>query len=255
MIRIFVSLLLLVSLSACVTTTKSGNEVLKAPDLSEAAQLNLQLGVSYYQQGSLQAAREKLEKAIEQKPDLAAAHRVLGLVYQQMGDLDEAEAEYREALNLSPKDPDTLNDYAAFLCFERGKVRAGLKYFDDAIAIPLNDNRAMLFSNASNCAARKDLEKAEAYLRAGLSQNPENILIMAQLGDISYRQEQYLQARIFIERAMQMSDAPSASLLYLAAKTEDALGNMQDARNYKDELMKTFPLSQEALAIQEQDIR
>jgi len=255
MIRVLVCWLLVIGLTGCVTTTKSGEEIVKAPDLSEAAQLNLQLGVSYYQQGSLQEARDKLEKAIEQKPDLSAAHRVLGLVYQRMGEFDEAEDEYLQAMDLTPKDPDTLNDYAAFLCFERGKVNAGLKYFDKAIAVPLNDNRSMLFSNAANCAAREDLEKAEAYLRAGLAQSPENVLLIAQLGDISFRQGQYLQARIFIQRAMAMSTSVSPSLLYLAAKTEEALGNNTESRAYKDQLLKEFPLSQEALAIQEQDIR
>jgi len=248
MIRALLISILSLAMVACVTTPVGDNPVAEAND-QEAAKLNLDMGVKYYSQGNMQASREKLEKALEQDPDLADARRMLGIVYQAMGDMKEAEAEYKKAVNLSPRDPDTLNDYAGFLCFEKRDVDKALEYFDKGLRIPLNENRVMLYRNAARCARGLYPKRAEAYLRTALSAEPENAQLMIEIADLAYSEEQYLQARIFLERAMQMSE-PTPTALFLLSRVESQLGNVGKANEYRQQLLDSFPLSQEALAIQ-----
>jgi type IV pilus biogenesis/stability protein PilW len=236
-------------LAGCVTT-EVGDNPSPTADENEAAQINLQLGVSYFRQGNLMAAREKLEKAVQQKPNLAAGYRMLGLVYQEMGDFPEAETQYLKAVKLASNDPDTLNDYAGFLCFEKREVDKALTYFDKALLVPLNENRTMLYSNAARCAMLLYPQRAENYLRTALTTDRDNPVLMVQMADLAYRQQQYLQARVFLERSMELTPA-TPTMLYLLSKTEAQLGNIAMSRQYRAQLVELYPQSEEALAIQQ----
>ncbi len=55
-------------------------------------------------------AETVLEKAISLKPDLAAAHRHLGLVNYKQGHTREAINSYKRALNLNPLDAEVHNN-------------------------------------------------------------------------------------------------------------------------------------------------
>jgi len=241
----------LLVLAGCVTT-EVGKNPSPVADQNAAAEINLQLGVNYFRQGNLTAAREKLEKAIEQKPNLAQAHSMLGLVYQEIGDPVEAEKQYKRAVKLASNDPNTLNDYAGFLCFDRGQVDNALTYFDKALRIPLNDNRTMLYSNAARCAMQSDPQRAENYLRTALASDRDNALLMVQIADLAYRQQQYLQARVFLERSLEIT-SPTPTMLYLLSKTEAQLGDIAMSRQYRAQLVELYPLSEEAVAIQRGD--
>ena len=135
MMRNLLVLTVAVLLSACVTTEVGENPSPAANQL-EAAQLNLDLGVSYFRQGNMTASREKLEKAIVQNPKLSGAYRILGLVYQELGDPAEAEKQYLKSVRLTDNNVDSLNDYAGFLCFDRREVDKAMTYFDRALAVP-----------------------------------------------------------------------------------------------------------------------
>ena len=176
---------------------------------------------------------------------------MLGLVYQEMGDFPEAEAQYLKAYKLTPNDPDTLNDYAGFLCFEKGDVNKALTYFDKALTVPLNDNRTMLYSNAARCAMQSDPQRAENYLRAALTSDRNDPALMVQMADLAYRQQQYLQARVFLERSLEVVPMPTPTMLYLLSKTDAQLGNIDQSRRYRAQFLELYPRSEEALAIQQ----
>jgi type IV pilus assembly protein PilF len=159
-LRVVVLGVLVVAATACVTT--SSRPTPKPGPAGEAAQYNLQLGITYLRQNNLQAARQKLEKALEQAPDLATAHAALGLVFERLEDPAGAERHYRRAVDLDSSDPDNLNALAVFTCSRKQDPRAALKLFDRAIAIPLSvsaANRPMLYTNAGTCAKSVDLAR------------------------------------------------------------------------------------------------
>ena len=129
-----IALVATLGLVGCVTTEVSGDASLVA-NPKEAAQINQELGIAYLRQGNYEQARTKLEKAVDDDPDLATAHSALGLVYERLGAIDEAEDEYRRAVRLAGKDSNTLNALAVFLCVQRNEPDDALRYFDRAFRV------------------------------------------------------------------------------------------------------------------------
>ena len=88
-------------LVGCVTTEVTGD----APPVAnpkEAAQINQELGIAYLRQGNYEQARAKLEKAVDEDPNLATAHSALGLVYERLGAIDEADSRVFDPAELLP---------------------------------------------------------------------------------------------------------------------------------------------------------
>ena len=59
-------------------------------------------GVAYHQAGQLQQAEAAYRQLLTIEPNHADAHNNLGVVLKRRGDLDGAIAEYREAIRLAP---------------------------------------------------------------------------------------------------------------------------------------------------------
>lgn len=245
-----------VVLQACISGSTSQTTATPASP-EEAAQYNLQLGIGYLRQGNLQAAREKLERAVEQQPGLATAHAALGVVFERLEDPAGAERHFRRAVELDGRDPDNLNALAVFTCNQKQKPEEALRLFDRAIAIPLSvrsANRTMLYTNAGTCAKRVDLGRSEAYLRGALGQDPRFPDALLQLADVMLEQGNPLQARGFLERYLDGSPATPGSLL-LGFRIEQALQDPGAARDYRDRLQREFPGSPETRALLDQSGR
>jgi type IV pilus assembly protein PilF len=244
-LRVVVLGVLVVAATACVTT--SSRPTPKPGPAGEAAQYNLQLGITYLRQNNLQAARQKLEKALEQAPDLATAHAALGLVFERLEDPAGAERHYRRAVDLDSSDPDNLNALAVFTCSRKQDPRAALKLFDRAIAIPLSvsaANRPMLYTNAGTCAKSVDLARSEAYLRGALAEDPLFPDALFQLAEVTLERGNALQARGFLERYLARVKATSAAL-WLGVRIEQAMNDNAAAARYGEQLRREFPESAE----------
>jgi len=231
-------------LAACITTSSRPEPPVS---MKEAAQYNMQLGINYLRQGDLQAARTKLEKAIEQDDSLATAYSALGLVFERLGDNPGAEKNYRRAVSLAPDDPDALNALGVFLCLQKQETSEAMRYFERALAVPLSksdSNKAMVYTNAGVCAKRVDMGKAESYLRSALAADPNFAQALLQLADVSFGRANYLQSRAFLERFLAASPA-TPDALWLGFRVENALGEASAARTYGERLKKEFPESVE----------
>ncbi len=238
--------------SGCVTS--SSRPPPTPASVEEAALYNLQLGIGYLRQGDPQAAREKLEKAIAQQPNLATAHAALGVVFERLEDPEGAERHYRRAVDLNASDPDNLNALAVFVCARKQKPEEALKLFDRAIAIPLsvkNANRPMLYTNAGTCAKSIDLVRSETYLRGALAEDASFPDALFQLADVSLERGNALQARGFIERYLALGK-PTPGALWLGVRIEESLKDTAAAGRYADQLRKDFPESAETRLLLEQ---
>ena len=240
------AVLALAAIAGCVTT--SSRPAPTPASEEEAANYNMQLGISYLRQGNLPAARDKLEKALEQEPGLATAHAALGVVFERLEDPAGAERHYRRAVDLDGSDPDNLNALAVFTCSRKQRPEEALKLFDRAIAIPLSvktANRTMLYTNAGTCAKRVDLARSETYLRGALAQDPNFPDALYQLAEVSLERGNSLQARGFIERYLATGKSTPAAL-WLGVRIEQSLKDAAAANRYGEQLRKNFPGSNEA---------
>ncbi len=248
-LRIFGVLTLVLLTGACVTTGPTGD--LSPPDDEEAARLNMELGVSYFQQGKFEEALAKLHKSIEEDPSRPSAYRVLALVYLRLGDSDRAEASYREAVSHGRNDQAALNDLAVYLCRQEGGYREALGLFNRAIEAPEYQYRHEVLTNAGKCAKQFDLAKAEEYLRRAISLEPQFPEALYHMADVAYQAEKHLAARAFIERCL-AETAAVPDLLYLAWQIESALGDKVAAQTYRSRLLADFPGSGQAQKLMEQ---
>lgn len=230
-------------LAGCVTG--SSRPPPAAASKKEAAQYNMQLGISYLRQGDYKAAQGKLEKAVAEDASLVPGWLALGLVLERLGDPAGAEKNYRRALALDGSNPDALNALAVFLCLQKSEPAEALRYFDKAIAVPLSKadaNKAMLYTNAGTCAKRVDLDRAEAYLRQAIATDPGFRDALLQLADVAFTRQNALQARAFLERYLAAGRA-TPDALWLGVRVEKALGERTMAARYAERLKKEFPES------------
>jgi len=223
-------------LVSCVSTET--NPVETSP--TDAARANLQLGVAYMQRNELKLAREKLEKAVDQDPELPSVRAYLGVLYERLGELREADKQYRTAVRLAPKDPNVLNTYGGFLC-RTDKRKDGIKYLVRAAENPVYTTPEAAYVNAATCARGiPDLEASEAYLRQALRVAPYFRGALLQLADLSLETDRPLQARAFIQRFEDAGPATAESLI-IGADAETELGDGAAAAAFMERLEREFP--------------
>jgi len=242
--RLLAGLLVLLA-AGCVTTNEDGAIIAKnKPDYAEAARINAQLGVDYLRNGHEDLALEKLNKALEQDPSLAEAHSAIAVLYSRRGENEVAEKEYRKALSLSPRDPSIKNNFGAFLC-ANGKYSEAERYFVDAAADRSYGAPESALTNAGICARRdNDLPGAEKYLREALKIKPDFPDALGQMAWVSLQNKDYLRARAFMQRYESVGKA-SPETLWVAGRTEAALGNQAAAQAYQRRLETEFPTAAE----------
>ncbi|MFO0580707.1 MAG: tetratricopeptide repeat protein [Anaeromyxobacter sp.] len=106
-----------------------------SPKDRRAAEIHHDLGVEALRAGRSPAdALKEFDAALELDPGFADAHRGRGLVLDfGFGRADEAEREYRRAIELKTPYPEAENDLGQLLA-KRGRHEEALKHFDAALA-------------------------------------------------------------------------------------------------------------------------
>ncbi|MEO0996995.1 MAG: type IV pilus biogenesis/stability protein PilW [Pseudomonadota bacterium] len=237
--------LLLGALAATACVTSDGSRLGKDSSPTDAAQINYELGSQYLRQGKLKLARERLERAVEQDPRLAGPYTALALLHERTGDTEQADRAYRQAVRIAPNDANVQNTYAVFLC-NRGRHAEGQRYF--LRAADNDDNRApeVAYTNAGVCALQQpDSSAAEAHFRSALNRNPSFTDALLQMAALTYRNDEALTARAFLQRYEAATEMTAEALL-LAVRIERKLDNRTAAQDYARSLRIRYPDTPEA---------
>jgi type IV pilus assembly protein PilF len=235
------ALLLVLALAACGTApSREGRAGSAAKERQSAAELNVSLGQGYLEQGQLEIALEKLNRALELDPRLDYAHTVIAVVYERIGDDEKAGFHYKRAVDLSPAKGALLNNYGTFLC-RRGRYAEADALFERALKDPFYDTPAVAHANRGSCAlawGRDDA--AEQHLRRAIELQPNLPDALLQLAELSAAKGDNFRARAFLQRYEALAPASPASLK-LAMLIEQNLGNATAAREYRRRLIDEFP--------------
>jgi len=227
----------LLGLAGCMTNTE---KPLSKPEPERAAEINLEIGLDYLRKGNLAQAKEKIDRSLEQNPRNSKAHITAGMLYERLGQPDRAETHFAKAVQLDPENPEIKNTYGAYLC-QKGKYDRGEKMALEAAANPLYRTPEIAYLNAANCARNDgDLERTEQSLRKALAVRPKFSEALIQMADLAYNRTDYLIARGFLERYLEVGRSNAASL-WLGVRIERSLGNAEAAQNYADRLKLEFP--------------
>lgn len=228
-------------LGACTTTSKPE---LSDERLRQASDLNAELGVRYMQQGDNERAMGKLQKAISQNDDNARAHHYLGELYRRVNRPEEAQRHFEEALDITPKDPSLLNNYAVLLC-DMKKYTESNRYFEKALDDPVYSGKAGIYENMARCAeGQNNLKRAEEYYLQALRLDP--MLPNANLGmaRMTFDMSLYTQSRQYLERYLERRKH-NAQSLWLGILLERQAGNRNRVASYAMLLKGRYPNSEE----------
>lgn len=225
----------LVVLAGCVSTQQQSDSSMR-----KAAETNTALGRQYMDRGQYEVALEKLKRAVAYDKTYAPAHTMLAILYETIGKPDQADGEYRKAVQYDPEDGDVNNNYGAYLCGV-GKREEAETYFLAAVKDPFYETPEVALTNAGTCAlARGDLDKAESFLRQSLKYDDKLGAALLAMAEVSFRKESFLQARAFLQRYEAVGPVNQESLS-LGYRIETRLGDGKSAERYRLELVERYP--------------
>lgn len=238
----------LAALGGCANSSGPVKKEDAATQRQDAARVHTELGQKYLQQGKLELALEKLQKALSFDPDYVDAHTVIAVLYENIGDSAKAEEHYRRAAQLKPKGGSELNNYGAFLC-RLGRYDEAQAHFERAIADPFYRTPAVAMTNSGTCLLKAGhRDEAEKILRHALDLSPNDGETLFQLAGVMYEKGEYFKARAFMQRFEAGSQARPDALL-LGRNIELRLGNGSAAGDYTRKLLQGFPESQQAKSL------
>lgn len=234
------------ALAACAGTGGGRTAV------NEAAVANMNLGAGYLQQGRLDLAVERLQRALAQNPRLVHAHSTIALAYDQLGDLEQAEMHFRRATELDSSDGGAANAYAVFLCSRQNRWADAEPYFRRAVADSDYPTPEAALTNAGVCAlSAGDVDAATRSFREALTRNPTFSDALRNMMELSYQRGDFLQTRAFVQRYLD-AFPPTAPVLWLCFNVERELENAAGADRCAAQLRTGFQNSSELAQLEEQ---
>ena len=239
-------------LAACVSSgsTSSGREPRTASDQTDAerrALVRLELAGLYLGRGQLDTALDEVKRAIVAKPDMAEAYNMRGLVYGSMNETQLAEDSFQRALQLAPRDSDTMHNYGWFLCQQRRWPEADTQ-FNAAVAQPQYRDPVRTLLAQGVCQARAGRwPEAERTLSRSYELDSGNPVTAYNLADVLMRRGELERARFYVGRINAQPDLTNAQSLWLAVRIERRIGNLQALQEFGRKLQERFPESAEVL--------
>lgn len=244
----FITMLLIAVLTGCASNgeTRTSNEHVSRD--TKAAEINMQLGLNYMQRGDYKVALEKLERSLQQDPNLPSAHNTIGVLYQRLGEMDKAERHFKMAVDRAPDYSEAQNNYGVFLCGQK-RYKEAEQRFLQAIKNPLYAEAGQALENAGICVGLiPDTTLAEQYFRKALQINPNLSKSLLQMAELSYLNIQYADAKSYLDRHRAVSQWTPQALL-LATKLAKKMGDEDAIASYDLILRARFPDSDEALQV------
>jgi type IV pilus assembly protein PilF len=264
LLRRLPGLVLLALLSACTTTTTSTSGIVgvdgrdnRAPtpaagvaDPERRAQSRLELASLHFAAGRPQVALDEIRQALAARPDMPEAIGLRALVLSATGDMAGAESSFQRAMELAPADGNIRHNHAWFLCQQRRFAEAEAA-FDRTLAIPRYEGAARTLMSRGACQARAGrwLE-AERSLSRSYELDPANPAAAYNLAEVLLRRGELERARFYASRINAVPEQVNAESLWLAARIERRLGNLDALQGFGRQLRERFPQSAQTLAFE-----
>jgi type IV pilus assembly protein PilF len=222
----------------------------RAKKKSDASNYNMQLGISYLNQGELGLAKQKLDRAMKENPDDPNVHSAMAMLQDRLGLPDKADGEFKAALNLARNNPDIQNNYAVYLC-RTGRVDEAVKYFEEAAHNALYRTPEAAHTNAGVClrTAKRDTQAAMSFQRA-LQIKPSFGEAAYQLADLDFERGMLEDARATVDSFVSSFEA-TPDLLLIGVRISRKQGDRMAEERFARRLRMDFPSSDQARGLAE----
>jgi type IV pilus assembly protein PilF len=245
--------LMTISLAACFNDKNNNHKpknddkphAQSVVDFNKAALLNVEMGEAYLAQGQITRAKQKFIHALELKPKMPEAHSSIGYFFETVGDLEEAERHYKQAISFGDRKGKFYNNYGTFLC-RQGRYKEADKAFNSAINDKHYIKTAEAYENAGVCAMKQpDVDKAYAYLQTALKRDPFRYSAMLELASLELNRHNLLVARDYLDRYAAAVEPPNARSLWLRIQLGKQAADQNTIKSAALQLQKLFPQSTE----------
>jgi type IV pilus assembly protein PilF len=253
------ALIALLWVAGCTSTSTTSSRTMTASGASEKSQRErsqealanyVQLGLGYIGRGNRDQARRSLLRALEIDGRSPAAHNGMALLYQLEQDPERAEDHFRTALRSDRDFTQARNNYGVFLASQE-RYKEAYEQFQIAAGDVNYGLRSQVFLSLGLMAERlgKGEEAREAWERA-IALRPDLDAAYLQLAEYHFAQQDYLQAKRYLEAYGRLAEA-SARSLWLAVRVEAALGNANGLASKGLALRNLFPYAEETQEYQQ----
>jgi type IV pilus assembly protein PilF len=242
------SLLLLGVMAVALTACESSSN--RAKKRGDASNYNMQLGMAYLKQGDLGLAKLKLDRALAENPNDPNVHSAQAMLQDRLGHPELADKEFKAALSYGARSPETLNNYAVYLC-RTGRIDEGIKSFEEAARNALYRTPEAAYTNAGVClrGAKRDTQAAMSFQRA-LQVRPNFAEAAYQLADLDFTRGEVQEARETLDRFMASFEA-TPDLLLLGVRVSHQQADRAAEGRFARRLRMDFPTSDQARALAE----
>ena len=214
-------------------------------DASKRARTRMELASAYFGRGQMTTALDQVKLAIIADPNFGEAFNLRGLIYANLGDTQLAEESFRRALQINPRDADTMQNFGFYLCQQKRYAESNA-LFEQALAVPQYHDSARTLLTQGVCQAHAgQWADAERSLARAYEVDPANPAISVNLSEVLYRRGEYERARFYVRRINALPAVSNAQTLWLAARIENRLANRQATQEFGNQLRSRFPESRE----------
>ncbi len=215
-------------------------------DASKRARVRMELAAAYFGRGQMTTALDQIKLAIIADPNMSQAFNLRGLIYANLGEHALAEESFRTALKIDAADADAMQNFGWYLCQQKRYPEANA-LFVQALTVPRYPYAARTLLTQGICQAHAgQLEASAVTLGRSYELEPDNPSTAVNLSEVLYRGGEYQRARFYIRRVNAMNGVSSAQTLWLAARIENKMGNVQGSEDFGRQLQDRFPDSREA---------
>ena len=148
-------------------------------------------------------AERILKKVIKMNPDIAKAHKDLGIIFLNKRLFDYAEDEFKTAMKLMPNDFEIIFEYGNFL-YSISKNTEAERYYLEALDIEPNNVLALTFM-ALNKLVLNQLDASKEYIMKALKVAPNQEYVQFCAGRILFAKKEYEDAKNYLIRAVEQN--------------------------------------------------
>lgn len=178
-------------------------------------------------------AEKILKKVIKMNPNIAKAHKDLGIIFLNKRLFDYAEDEFKTAMKLMPNDFEIIFEYGNFL-YSVSKNTEAERYYREALDLEPENVLALTFM-ALNKLILNQLDAAKDYIMKALKINPNHEYIQFCAGRILFARKEFDEAKHYLIHAVEQN--PDIETQNTLALTYYELGEYASAINIFNNLL------------------
>ncbi|MFB2538589.1 MULTISPECIES: type IV pilus biogenesis/stability protein PilW [unclassified Acinetobacter] len=242
------TLALSVTLTACVSTTPATK--IGQTDPSKAVELRTQLAAELIRTGQLDRAKQELDEALRTNSRSVETNVMMGVLLQQAGgeaNLKNAEAYFKRAVDIAPRNPQARNNYGTYLVLRQRYAEAVPHLQVAATTLGYEQRAAALENLGRTYLLRNQTELAQQTFLQVLDVNRDSIIARIELAELFYLQGRITDAGQMYEEYVRYTgqSAQGARALWIGARLARARQDDMSMKILVNQLRAQFPDSPE----------